>query len=118
MRKPSEPTSKDHRRFEYEAADELWLSDVMYGPKIREQRQLRRTYLIALLDDATRRVRTRVSCFQRARRPTCRCSRSRRMSMAALDALAQRIVVRANVRGLSRDETEPYLAHRLKLAGC
>jgi len=56
MRKPSEPTSKDHRRFEYEAAGELWMSDVMYGPKIREQRQLRRTYLIALLDDATRLV--------------------------------------------------------------
>lgn len=42
----------------------------------------------------------------------------RRMSMAALDALAQRIVVRANVRGLTRDEMGPYLAHRLKLAGC
>jgi general secretion pathway protein A len=42
----------------------------------------------------------------------------RRMSMAALDALAQRIVVRANVRGLMRDEMGPYLAHRLKLAGC
>jgi general secretion pathway protein A len=42
----------------------------------------------------------------------------RRMSMAALDALAQRIVVRANVRGLSRDEMGPYLAHRLGLAGC
>jgi general secretion pathway protein A len=41
----------------------------------------------------------------------------RRMSMAALDALAQRIVVRANVRGLARDEMGPYLAHRLKLAG-
>jgi type II secretory pathway predicted ATPase ExeA len=42
----------------------------------------------------------------------------RRMSMAALDALAQRIVVRANVRGLMRDEMGPYLAHRLRLAGC
>ncbi len=41
----------------------------------------------------------------------------RRMSMAALDALTQRIVVRANVRGLARDEMGPYLAHRLKLAG-
>jgi type II secretory pathway predicted ATPase ExeA len=42
----------------------------------------------------------------------------RRMSMAALDALAQRIVVRAHVRGLARDEMGPYLAHRLRLAGC
>ena len=57
MRKDKdEPSSKDRRRFEYEAAGELWMSDVMYGPKIREQRQLRRTYLIALIDDATRLV--------------------------------------------------------------
>lgn len=42
----------------------------------------------------------------------------RRLGMAALDALAQRVVVRANVRGLSRDEMAPYLAHRLNLAGC
>jgi general secretion pathway protein A len=42
----------------------------------------------------------------------------RRMGMAALDALSQRIVVRANVRGLTRDEMGPYLTHRLRLAGC
>lgn len=41
----------------------------------------------------------------------------RRMGMAALDALAQRIVVRAHVRGLARDEMGAYLAHRLRLAG-
>jgi general secretion pathway protein A len=41
----------------------------------------------------------------------------RRMGMAALDALAQRIVVRANVRGIARDEMAAYLAHRLRLAG-
>lgn len=41
----------------------------------------------------------------------------RRMSMAALDALAQRIVVRAHARGLTRDEMGPYLTHRLRLAG-
>jgi general secretion pathway protein A len=42
----------------------------------------------------------------------------RHMGMAALDALSQRIVVRANVRGLQRDELGPYLTHRLRLAGC
>jgi type II secretory pathway predicted ATPase ExeA len=41
----------------------------------------------------------------------------RRMGMAALDALSQRIVVRANVRGIARDEMGGYLAHRLRLAG-
>lgn len=42
----------------------------------------------------------------------------RRLSMAALDALAQRVVVRAHVHGLMRDEIGPYLEHRLRLAGC
>ncbi len=41
----------------------------------------------------------------------------RRMNMAALDALAQRVVVRAHLRGLGRDEMGPYLSHRLRLAG-
>lgn len=41
----------------------------------------------------------------------------RRMNMAALDALAQRIVVRAHARGLAHDEVGPYLEHRLRLAG-
>jgi transposase InsO family protein len=56
-RKPKgEATSKDHRRFEYALAGELWMSDVMHGPKIREAGRLRQVYLIAFLDDATRLV--------------------------------------------------------------
>jgi putative transposase len=51
-----EPTQKDHRRFEYEAAGELWMSDVMHGPKIREAGRMTKTYLIAFIDDATRLV--------------------------------------------------------------
>jgi len=51
------PTDKDRRRFEYESACELWMSDVMYGPKLREPgERLRQTYLIAFIDDATRLV--------------------------------------------------------------
>lgn len=49
-------TGKDRRRFEYDAAGELWTSDVMYGPKIRVQGRSRQTYLIAFVDDATRLV--------------------------------------------------------------
>ncbi|CAN5697005.1 hypothetical protein BH09MYX1_BH09MYX1_39970 [soil metagenome] len=43
--------------------------------------------------------------------------RRRGMSLADLDGLAQRAVVRAHVRGVMRDEMAPYLAHRLRLAG-
>lgn len=53
---PDDPTSKDRRRFEHESAGDLWMSDVMHGPKLREGTQLRRTYLIAFIDDATRIV--------------------------------------------------------------
>lgn len=49
-------TSKDRRRFEYDEANELWMSDVMYGPKLRATGRLRQTYLIAFLDDATRMI--------------------------------------------------------------
>lgn len=49
-------TSNDRRRFEYADAGDLWMSDVMYGPKIREGQRMRRTYLIAFIDDATRLV--------------------------------------------------------------
>jgi type II secretory pathway predicted ATPase ExeA len=41
----------------------------------------------------------------------------RRLSLAAHEALDQRIVVRAHVSGLSRNELEPYIAHLLRRAG-
>ena len=55
-KQPDDPTSKDRRRFEHECAGDLWMSDVMYGPKPRDGRQQRQTYLIAFIDDATRVV--------------------------------------------------------------
>lgn len=42
----------------------------------------------------------------------------RRLGMAVHESLAQRIVVRYHLSGLSRDELPEYLLHRLKLAGC
>jgi putative transposase len=55
-----EHSSKDRRRFSYERAGELWMSDVMHGPAVYTgaagSRRKRKTYLIGLLDDATRVV--------------------------------------------------------------
>ncbi len=42
----------------------------------------------------------------------------RRLSMAVHESLAQRIVVRYHLAGLSREELPAYLVHRLELAGC
>ncbi len=54
---PAEPGGKDRRRFAFEHAGELWMSDVMHGPSVlADGRRKRKTYLIAFLDDATRVV--------------------------------------------------------------
>jgi type II secretory pathway predicted ATPase ExeA len=42
----------------------------------------------------------------------------RRLSMAVHESLAQRIVVRHHLTGLTREELSEYLTHRLRLAGC
>jgi len=46
---------KDHRRFSYNYAGDLFMSDVMHGPAIKtDGGRKRKTYLIAFIDDATR----------------------------------------------------------------
>lgn len=46
---------KDHRRFSYHYAGDLFMSDVMHGPAIKtDGGRKRKTYLIAFIDDATR----------------------------------------------------------------
>jgi len=47
--------AKDHRRFAYQYAGELFMSDVMHGPAVKvEGGRKRKTYLIAFIDDASR----------------------------------------------------------------
>lgn len=47
----------DRRHFEYEQAGELWMSDVMHGPGVVvADKRKRKTYLIGIIDDATRLV--------------------------------------------------------------
>jgi putative transposase len=55
-KKPEEPTSKDRRRFAFDKAGELWMSDVMHGPAVVIAGRRRKSYLLALIDDATRLV--------------------------------------------------------------
>lgn len=56
-RRTQDPNSrKDRRHFAYEDAGDLWMSDVMHGPRVRVGSRKRKTYLIAFLDDATRLV--------------------------------------------------------------
>jgi transposase InsO family protein len=49
------PPRQDHRAFAFDLAGDCWQGDVMYGPSIPALDGTRRkTYLIAILDDATR----------------------------------------------------------------
>lgn len=44
------------RPFEYQAFGQLWMADFLHGPKIRIKGNKRKTYLHAIIDDATRYV--------------------------------------------------------------
>ena len=53
-KRPGEPVAIDRRRFAFRYAGELWMSDVMHGPKVSDGRRRRKTFLMAFIDDATR----------------------------------------------------------------
>jgi putative transposase len=46
----------DRRKFEAELPNELWQSDTMHGPKIEVQGRMKKTYLLAFLDDHSRLI--------------------------------------------------------------
>ena len=56
MAKVADATLHDRRRYAFEYANEMWQSDVLHGPGIKDRGKVRKTYLIAIIDDATRVV--------------------------------------------------------------
>lgn len=56
QRDPHLPTHAPARPFEYQFFGQLWMADFLHGPKIREKGKKRKTYLHAIMDDATRYV--------------------------------------------------------------
>lgn len=42
--------------FAFEAFGKMWTADFLHGPKVRDGRNMKKTYLLAILDDATRFV--------------------------------------------------------------
>jgi putative transposase len=53
---PPQEVPKDRRRFEAELPNDLWQSDMMYGPVVKVEGRERRTFLFAFLDDMSRLV--------------------------------------------------------------
>lgn len=54
LMKTSHP--EDRRKFEAANPNDLWQSDVMHGPKVLHQDKLRKSYLIAIIDDHSRLI--------------------------------------------------------------
>ncbi len=64
------PNKVDRRRFEAEFPNDLWQSDVMHGPKLKIDGKLKKTCLIAFIDDHSRLIphaafypRENIDCF-------------------------------------------------------
>jgi transposase InsO family protein len=57
----SEP--EERRRFVAAAANDIWYADVMHGPRLTLDGRLRKTYLVSLLDDASRLIAHSAFCL-------------------------------------------------------
>ena len=54
---------EEKRSFSAEFAGSIWYGDVMHGPRLPIQGQLRKTYLVSLIDDASRLVAHSAFCL-------------------------------------------------------
>ena len=53
----------EHRSFVAAHAGDLWQGDVLHGPKIQTPNGMKKTYLVSLLDDASRLIAHSAFCF-------------------------------------------------------
>ena len=98
-----QPTDLDRRRFAFERAGELWMSDVLHGPSVYgADRRKRKTYLIAFIDDATRVI------------PYAAFAGSEN-TQAFLPVLKQAILRRGFCERLYVDNGASYRSHHLAL---
>jgi transposase InsO family protein len=103
MKKKSATEAQDHRRFSFEHAGELWMSDVMHGPAVVVSgNSKRKTYLLGLIDDATRVVP--YAAFALAENTS-----------AFLPVLEQAILRRGVPKRLYVDNGAAYRSHHLQL---
>ncbi|WP_373047156.1 DDE-type integrase/transposase/recombinase [Vulgatibacter sp.] len=101
LEKPA--AGKDHRRFAFQKAGDLWMSDVMHGPAVMVPgKGKRKTYLIAFLDDATRVIP--FSAFATSENTT-----------AFLPVLKQAVMRRGIPQRLFVDNGAAYRSHQLAL---
>ena len=56
MMRLDSPAPEDRRKFEAELPNDLWQSDCMHGPSVLHDGKMRKTYLLAFIDDHSRLV--------------------------------------------------------------
>lgn len=103
LRSSDEPTSKDRRRFAYRDAGDLWMCDVMHGPRVTHEGRKQKAYLIAFLDDATRVI------------PHAEFTASEGIA-AFLPVFEQAILKRGLPKRLYVDNGAAFRAHQLQVA--
>jgi len=62
--KDPDEEEKEIRRFSHQWVNELWQTDIMYGPYLRVGRAKKQTYLLAFIDDASRLVTAARFCWE------------------------------------------------------
>lgn len=91
----------DRRKFEAELPNDLWQSDVMHGPHVMHEGRLKKTYLIAFLDDHSRLIPYAAFYFSEA-------------VPWYLDALERAITTRGLPRKLYVDNGSAFRSHHLE----
>ena len=101
---PTGEPRPDARAFEYEHINDLWMCDVMHGPRLQApgRAQGERTYLIAILDDASRLLPH--AAFYRSENAAC-----------LLDALRRAFLRRGIPRRFYCDNGSAFRTRHLEL---
>ncbi len=96
----SAPT--DRRKFEADLPNDLWQSDVMHGPQVQHEDKLRKTYLIAFIDDHSRLIPHAAFFFSEG-------------VQSYLSALEHALITRGLPRKLYVDNGSAFRSHHLEL---
>jgi hypothetical protein len=65
---------EDRRKFETEPVNDLWQSDCMHGPRVIHEGKIRKTHLVAVIDDPSRLITDDQLLSVRKLRPLSRLS--------------------------------------------
>jgi transposase InsO family protein len=100
MHDTSQPT--DRRKFEAKLPNDLWQSDVMHGPQVLNEGRLKKTYLIAFIDDHSRLIPHAQFFFSEG-------------VQCYLSALEHALVTRGLPRKLYVDNGSAFRSHHLEM---